>query len=169
MIISIEKLRALVPSAKDIDDDTLQAQLEGLESFIRAYTNNNFQKCNFRTTADIAGGELVFNCPQIKTGDTIQISKSLYNDGIYTYAASGMELFDEENVLITKVVYPPDIVSGVVNLYKWDAEKRDKTGISSETLSRYSVSYRSVEGANSTAGYPSSLMGFLKPYMKAQF
>jgi len=67
------------------------------------------------------------------------------------------------------IEYPADIKMGVVNMLKWDLESRDKTGIASETLSRYSVTYHSQDTANTINGYPAALMGFLKPYMKARF
>lgn len=65
--------------------------------------------------------------------------------------------------------YPMDIKMGVVNLLKWDLENRDKVGIASEAISRHSVTYFNMDGDNSLMGYPRSLMGFLKPYMRARF
>ena len=65
--------------------------------------------------------------------------------------------------------YPMDVKMGVVNLMKWDLEKRDKVGIASESISRHSVTYVDQTGANTLMGYPVSLMGFLKPYRKARF
>lgn len=41
--------------------------------------------------------------------------------------------------------------------------------IQSETISRHSVTYFNMEGDNSSMGFPKSLLGFLKPYMKARF
>ena len=76
---------------------------------------------------------------------------------------------DETGVLVTKVVYPMDVKMGVVNMMKWDIENRDKVGIQSETISRHSVTYFNMDGDNSTMGFPKSLLGFLKPYMKARF
>lgn len=67
------------------------------------------------------------------------------------------------------VVYPADIKMGVVNLLKWELGNRDKVGIASETISRHSVTYVDQTAANTLMGYPASLMGFLKPYMKARF
>ena len=58
---------------------------------------------------------------------------------------------------------------GVVNLIKWDIDKRSKVGVQSETLSRHSVTYFNMDGDNSVMGYPKSLLGFLKPYIKARF
>ena len=66
------------------------------------------------------------------------------------------------------IEYPADIKMGVVNLMKWELGRRDKMGIASESLSRHSVSYSDMT-ANTIAGYPVALMGFLKPYMKARF
>lgn len=63
--------------------------------------------------------------------------------------------------------YPKDIKLGVINLLKWDLEK--KVGIQSETISRHSVTYFNMDGENAVMGYPKSLFGFLKPYMRARF
>lgn len=168
MIISIEKLRELVPSVSNMSDEELRARLEALESLIRAYTNNNFQKRGIRTIGKVENGALVMNYPYIIAGDTIQISKSQYNDGIYTMDNDLQLIGDEDEVLITKVVYPPDVVMGTVNMFKWDIENRDKVGIQSETISRHSVTYFNMDGDNASVGYPKSLTGFLKPYMKAR-
>lgn len=71
--------------------------------------------------------------------------------------------------LTPKGEYPMDVKMGVVNMLNWDLENRDKVGIQSETISRHSVTYFNMDGANSSMGYPKSLLGFLKPYMKARF
>lgn len=67
------------------------------------------------------------------------------------------------------IVYPADIKMGVANLIKWDLDYRNKVGVSSETISRHSVTYIAQDAANTNAGYPAALMGFLKPYHKARF
>lgn len=66
------------------------------------------------------------------------------------------------------IIWPDDIKLGVANLYQWDIDNRDKIGISSESLSRHSVSYSGLSG-ETEGGYPKSLMSFLTPYMKARF
>ena len=112
----------------------------------------------------------------LKVGDTIQISDSLLNNGVYTVKEifdSGIiadsYLIDCQKNLITKVEYPPDVIMGVVNMLKWDLQNRDKVGIQSETISRHSVTYFNMDSENSIMGYPKSLLGFLKPYIKARF
>lgn len=67
------------------------------------------------------------------------------------------------------IEYPADIKLGAINLLKWEMEMRDKTGVASETISRHSVTYQGRDASNMVNGYPAELMGFLKPYMKAQF
>lgn len=67
------------------------------------------------------------------------------------------------------VVYPADVKMGAVNLMKWELNNRDKVGVSSETISRHSVTYFDLTGDNSLMGYPKSLLGFLRPYKKARF
>ena len=76
---------------------------------------------------------------------------------------------DFQRCLTPEGEYPPDVKMGVVYMLKWDLENRDKVGVQSETLSRHSVTYFNMDGDNSTMGYPKSLLGFLKPYMKARF
>ena len=71
--------------------------------------------------------------------------------------------------LVTKVEYPSVIKKGVIDLMKWELNNRDKVGIQQETISRHSVTYFNMDGNNSVMGYPKSLLGFLKPYMKARF
>lgn len=65
--------------------------------------------------------------------------------------------------------YPMDVKMGVVNLLKWELERRDKVGVASESISRHSVTYVDQTGENTVMGFPVALMGFLKPYMKARF
>lgn len=174
MIITVEKLKSYINT--DENDTTLEAKLQAIESLIRSYTHNNFQLKNIRSLSEISG-DIILNPPEhIKVGDTIQISGSLLNNGVYTVVEineKGMvvdgNLIDCKKNLITKIYYPPDVVIGVVNMLKWDMENREKVGIQSETISRHSVTYFNMDGDNSVMGYPKSLLGFLKPYMKARF
>lgn len=74
-----------------------------------------------------------------------------------------------KNRLTGTVEFPPDVKMGAINMLKWDLESRDKIGVASETISRHSVTYVSVDGDNSEGGYPKAVIGFLKPYRKARF
>ncbi|MGD6877838.1 hypothetical protein [Bacillus infantis] len=175
MIISVEKLREYINTDKT--DSVLEDMLQALELLVRKYTNNNFQKRAYRRTADIVGS--LFVCEALvpfKVGDTVQVSESPLNEGLYTIKtvedavfAVNEDVLEESNVLVTKIEYPMDVKMGVVNMIKWDLENREKVGIASETISRHSVTYFNMDGDNSTMGYPKSLLGFLKPYMKARF
>ena len=174
MLMTVEKLKSYINT--DENDTTLEAKLQALESLIRNYTHNNFQLKNIRSTSEVLDG-FILNPPEhISVGDTIQISGSLLNNGVYTVIEitdKGMtvdgELLDCKKNIITKIYYPPDVVTGVINMLKWDIENREKVGIQSETISRHSVTYFNMDGDNSVMGYPRSLLGFLKPYMKARF
>lgn len=174
MIMTIEELKTFVKSNEQ--DAVLEAKLQALEILIRKYTNNNFQKRSIRTSCQVLAEKLYTDYPYFRAGDTIQISNSIFNDGLYVIQSiedSMMELdkalLDESEVLVTKIEYPMDVKMGVVNMLKWDLENREKVGIQSETISRHSVTYFNMDGDNSTIGYPKSLTGFLKPYMKARF
>ena len=174
MIMSVAEYRLLNPHDTDTDE-ALEFKLRGLESGIRAYTNNNFQKRSMRFSCQVVGGKLFFSSYLVKPGDTVEISDSIYNDGVYEVISSDSSIVlnevleDEEWVKVTKIIYPFDVKIGVVNLLKWESENRDKLGISSETISRHSVTYANVDGENTIMGYPKFLFGFLNPYMKARF
>lgn len=175
MILTAEELRRYMDT--DEEDQALEARLSALELLIRAYTHNNFQQRSVRRMADIYGDTIIMASSQpFKVGDTVQITSSDYNDGLFTVTAADDTTItvnglahDEDDVMVTKIAYPMDIKMGVVNLMKWELERRDKVGVSSETISRHSVTYESMTDENSVMGYPKMLMGFLKPYMRARF
>lgn len=174
MIISVENLKKHIETS--LPEEVLEAKLLALELLIRKHTNNNFQNRGFRFQCPTMATKLYLSTPLLKVGDTVQISESIYSDGIYViksvedgFVELDKALIDESGVLVTKVEYPMDVVFGVVNMMKWDLENRDKVGIQSETISRHSVTYFNMDGDNSSMGYPKSLLGFLMPYMKARF
>lgn len=174
MIVSVEKLRTYVTT--NLSDEVLEEKLQALELLVRKYTNNNFQNRNIRFNCNASSKGLELSTPYLKAENTIEISQSQYNDGVYYITSIEDEnitlnkvLCDEEDVLITKVEYPFDIQMGVVEMIRWDLNNRDKVGIQSETISRHSVTYFNMDGDNSLMGYPRSLLGFLQPYMKARF
>lgn len=177
MILSVEELKKYIST--DIQDAVLEAKLQALEILIRKYTNNNFQNRSRRIRCDVSS-EVGLMCASslFKVGDTVQVSESAYNSGLYIIDSIDFDngcmglnesLTAESDVLVTKVEYPMDVQMGVVNMLSWDLSNRDKVGIQSETISRHSVTYFNMDGDNSTIGYPKSLVGFLKPYMKARF
>ena len=175
MIISVEELMNL-PEFQDQDSEVLQSKLDGIEILVRKYTNNNFQNRNIRFLADSEGSILNGVSPFLKVGDTIQITESGVNDGLYVVnsltdesVTVNKELFTVDHNLVTKIEYPPAVKSGVINLMKWEVGNRDKVGIKSETLSRHSVTYFDLDSNNQVMGYPVSLLGFLELYKKARF
>lgn len=176
MIMTVAELRQLVNSEET--DQALEVRLQALELLIRAYTNNNFQVRAFRAVAvAVEGNQLMLNSPHpFRVGDTLHITESDFNAGLVNITAIDggtitvkEELFNESGVLVTKVQYPANLKMGVANMLKWDLENRDKIGVQSETVSRHSITYFNMDGDNSTVGYPKSLLGFLRPYMKARF
>ena len=174
MIISVEQAKKYIKT--DEIDEVLEVKLQALELLIRKYTNNNFQNRNVRFVSPAINGELYLSTNLLKVGDTLEVSQSIYNDGLYVIKAINdnvitldKPLIDENKMLITKVVYPFDVQIGIINMLKWDLDNRNKIGIASESISRHSVTYFNMDGDNSSIGYPKSLVGFLKPYMKARF
>ena len=171
MIITVEELKQ-VSELSSIPDEQLELMSEGIEDFIRQYTNNNFIVKNVTFNTPSLNGKLDTVSPLFKVGDTVLISNSKFNDGVYVIndldGTLDKELFDDEHNKITLVKYPPAVKLGVVKLLQYSVKMDDKVGISSESLSRHSVSY-AQPSSDSIGGYPSHLMSFLKPYMKARF
>ena len=176
MIISVAELKR-ISDFSGISDSILQRKLDGIEELIRAYTNNNFQNRNIRFSAPSINGIAKGHLSYLKVGDTLQITDSI-NSGLVVITAIDRvnrtitfdkELYDTDTNLMTKVEYPASIIDGVINLLQWDIQNRQKVGIQSETLSRHSVTYFSQDEGNQLMGYPSTLLGFLKPYCKARF
>lgn len=177
MIISVEQARELIAFPEDWKETKIRMKLLAVEQTIRAYTNNNFQDRGYRVQACIRGG--VFMSDSLipfSVGDTVQVSESRYNSGLFTVSAEtddttfmvNEETRDEDDVLVTKIAYPADVVACCLNLLEWEVNNRNKVGIQSETLSRHSVTYFNMDGANQVMGYPASLLGCLKAYRKVR-
>lgn len=175
MIISVEKAKELV-DFNGWTDDKIKMKLLAVEQTIRAYTNNNFQNRGRRVRADIATGVFMSEAlTPFSVGDTVQVSESALNAGLYTVHSVGDTTIaveepvkDETGVLVTCVEYPADVVACCVNLLEWEVKNRGKVGIQSETLSRHSVTYFNMDSANTVMGYPASLLGCLRAYRKAR-
>lgn len=174
MIISASELIDL-PGFEGQDQLELQQKLDGVEILVRKYTNNNFQNRNIRFIASSEGSTLSGTSPYLKVGDTVQISESKVNDGLYVVneitdvTTVNKTLFTVDHNLVTKVEYPIDVKMGVINLMKWEIGNRAKVGVKSETISRHSVTYFDLDASNQVMGYPVSLLGFLELYKKARF
>ena len=179
MIISVEELKEHLVT--DISDSVLEAKLQALEMKVRKYTNNRFLQMPVqRVKAHVIGGVIQTNEKvPFKAGDTVQITygERAFDCGLFTVNEVKSDLTFTVNEEITdmafvdvyKVKYGMDVVMGVIEMMKWDLEKRDKVGVKSETISRYSVTYSDTTEFNSALDYPKALCGFLKPYMKPRF
>lgn len=175
MIVAVDEVMKL-PEFVNQTESVIADKLKAVELSIRAYTNNNFQNRYVRFLAESLGNRLMGVSDFLKVGDTVQISQSKVNDGLYTiteisdtFIRVDGNLYRYPDNLVTKVEYPADIKAGVIDLLKWEVKNRQKVGIKSETLSRHSVSYYDQDANNQVMGYPVTLLGFLKPYIKARF
>lgn len=174
MIISVDNAKQIVST--DLTDKQFEQKLETIELLIRKFTNNNFQIREIRSQSEAVNGKLTNLHQFMQVGDTVEISQSKYNNGIYVITAITDEgavvsgrLYDCEENLVTKVFYPADVVYGCLDMLKWQIDNADKTGIQSERLSRYSITYSDRNEDSIMSAYPKALTGFLKPYMKARF
>lgn len=174
MLWSIEKLKTM-DDFKDVPEDTLKIKIKAIETAIRAYTNNNFQERFIRFVASSRQNVLDSCHAFLKVGDTIEITQSLSNNGLYTIenikngaTYLNQNLNCEKFNLVTLIKYPDDILEGALSMLKWNIENADKIGVASETISRHSVTYFGTDKSNTILGYPAAIMGFLNPYVRAK-
>lgn len=174
MIITVKKAKELI-SFPDWTDEKIKMKLLAVEQTIRAYTNNNFQDRDCRVEAFIrAGVFLSDSLIPFDDGDIVQISESRFNKGLFTVDAVTddttfmvkEDVKDEDRVLVTKVVYPADVIDCCVNLLEWEVNNRGKVGIKSETLSRHSVTYE--DSASMFRGYPKGILSTVSHYRKVR-
>lgn len=159
MIVAVDEVMKL-PEFANQTESVIADKLKAVELSIRAYTNNNFQNRYVRFLAESLGNRLMGVSDFLKVGDTVQISQSKVNDGLYTiteisdtFIRVDGNLYRYPDNLVTKVEYPADIKTGVIDLLKWEVKNRQKVGIKSETLSRHSVSYYDQDANNQVMGY----------------
>ena len=174
MIISVDTLKNVYGIYKDENADLVQAKLDGLESLIRLYTNNNFQNRNVRITCPSVDNYLIGASPYFRVGDTVQISNSKTNDGLYVITEISdntikldKEIYDCDYNMVTKIEYPEAVISTLVNILSWDERNGSKMGIQSESIGRHSVSYFAQNDQNSLGGDRIHLFNPLKQFMMA--
>lgn len=173
MIISVEDAKKLIQFG-EWNDEKIARKLLAIEQTIRTYTNNNFQNRNIRGEFVTDGVRLSGGVIGFRVGDTVQISDSLFNDGLYVIdavydaeIALDKDLTEETGkMLVTKVQYPEDVVECCLSLLEWSIKHSSKVGIKSETLSRHSVTYE--DSATLFNGYPVGILNGLKLHKKVR-
>lgn len=173
MIISVEQAKKLI-DLKNWSDERIKMKLDAIEQVIRSYTHNNFQNRGIRADCSVIAQQVFGNVPGLNVGNTIQITESRFNSGLYVVEAIeddiitvDKDLLDESHVLVTKVEYPADVIDCVVSLMEWTVNYSGKVGVKSETLSRHSVTYE--DSATLFMGFPVGILNGLKLHMKARF
>ena len=176
----------------------LEARLRGLEIAVRHMTNNKFHWPEFQTEGQMSfdrDTRKITGAPFQEAGFTVGDSVDLFQDGpvmttriihrdniqhelgVYTITEVGEDyiIVDEPirtmsvYAVATLVDYPDDIKDGVANILRYERKMGLKTGIKSETISRYSVTYYDVNGGDTIEGYPASLFGFLDKYKRLRW
>lgn len=172
MIITVADLKNRI-NCGTATDDVIKARLEAIESVIRAYTNNNFQNRGVRFTGR-SEDTYVYGVPQFfAVGDTIQISGSVANDGLYIVEdvqtdciQLNKNLVTAEYNLVTKIQYPADVIQCAVDMFQWKQSMGGKIGVKSETISRHSVTYE--DSGSLFMGYPVGILNGLTLHKKAR-
>ena len=169
--------------ARAIDDSITQEDLDAFEVAFRSLTNNNFQNKHIRfKDIEFVGENLIAvkdPIVGIKTGDTIEVNYSHYNDGLYVVEeltgkqikVQGTPFFvaNTSGSMLTLVQYPADVVRGIKKLIEYDKKMASKIGIKSESISRMSITYYDVNASENIDGYPASLLSFLTKYEKMRW
>lgn len=178
MLISINDLKTIYCDYdfSKYSDERLKRKLEAIEKSIVEYTGNLFYNRNVKTKCVLVDGELQGDFRAFKEGDTVELYESSINNGVYTISTKqsdyivildGLNDYKEPMKMI-KIEYPTDVIEGCIELLNYDLNVKNvnKIGVSSESISRHSVSYVQRNDSNMAMGYPSELLNFLKPYME---
>lgn len=172
MIISVADLKKQIDCG-NATDGQITAKLEAIEAVIRSYTNNNFQLRGIRFAGRSEGMNMYGHPQGFSVGDTVQISSSDVNDGLYQvvvvqddFIQLDKDLITTDYNLVTKIKYPADVIQCAVDMYRWKQNMGDKVGIKSETISRHSVTYE--DSATLFMGYPAGILNGLNLYKKAR-
>ena len=169
--------------ARAIDDSITQEDLDAFEVAFRSLTNNNFQNKHIRfKDIEFVGENLIAvkdPIVGIKTGDTIEVNYSHYNDGLYVVEeltvkqikVQGKPFFvaNTSGSMITLVQYPADVKAGLKKILSYNLKMADKIGIKSESISRMSTTYYDVNASETVDGYPAAIVSFLKKYEKMRW
>ena len=172
MIISVNDAKVQI-EFNGWSDEKIERKLAAVEKTIRKYTNNNFQNRFCRAECTANGQQIYGTVPGLKVGDTIQITQSMFNDGLYVVEAIAddnftidRELTEEPIFLVTKIEYPEDVIDCCLDLMEWSVKYGAKVGVKSETLSRHSVTYE--DSGTLFNGFPVGILNGLKLYKKAR-
>lgn len=172
MIISVENLKKHVDCGSTTDE-LISDRLEAIEAVIRAYTNNNFQQRAIRFVGLSEKYNLYGDPVHFAVDDTVQITGSDINDGLYTVTSVYGDHIEVDNELlpceyniVTKVKYPADVIQCAIDLYQWKQTMGAKVGIKSETISRHSVTYE--DSTTLYMGYPVGILNGLRLHKKAR-
>ena len=169
--------------ARAIDDSITQEDLDAFEVAFRSLTNNNFQNKHIRfKDIEFVGENLIAvkdPIVGIKTGDTIEVNYSHYNDGLYVVEeltgkqikVQGTPFFvaNTGGSMLTLVQYPADVKAGLKKILSYNLKMADKIGIKSESISRMSTTYYDVNASETVDGYPAAIVSFLKKYEKMRW
>lgn len=169
--------------ARAIDDSITQEDLDAFEVAFRSLTNNSFQNKHIRfKDIEFVGENLIAvkdPIAGIKTGDTIEVNYSHYNDGLYVVEeltgkqikVQGKPFFvaNTSGSMLTLVQYPADVKAGLKKILSYNLKMADKIGIKSESISRMSTTYYDVNASETVDGYPAALVSFLQKYEKMRW
>ena len=169
--------------ARAIDDSITQEDLDAFEVAFRSLTNNNFQNKHIRfKDIEFVGENLIAvkdPIVGIKTGDTIEVNYSHYNDGLFVIEeiagkqikVQGTPFFvaNTGGQMVTLVQYPADVKAGLKKILSYNLKMASKIGIKSETISRMSTTYYDVNASETVDGYPAAMVSFLKKYEKMRW
>lgn len=102
MIISVKEVKQFIQTTEP--DKVLRAKLKALELLIRKHTNNNFQNRGIRFTCPVMAEKLLLTTDMLKVGDTLQLSESIYSNGVYGIRDKFTSIFDSAKEIVSNAI-----------------------------------------------------------------
>lgn len=184
MIATLTEIKTLLGISDTTYDAILQVYMPIVQAKIITLTNNAFLSnkahssdtisFDTHTATDSEGGFV--DDSYLSAAVNIRVDGSKYNDGYYTVSsvADGAivvsETFTtetaENTVTINQVNFPEGLKIVFAQMCWYSANSAKDTGVISEALGGYSVTYDKTAGMG---GYPKSISDGLKPYTIARY
>ena len=196
MIATLAEIKQILNIGNTDQDDRINFFSPIVEEEIHEICRNYFirqldldnQKYNINTTISFENSSYKISDSEngmdaFISGNSIKVIGSLENDGIYevdTVAGDGsyltidssQSLTDEaagESIKIYKLWYPKSLklpFAYMINYKLSEDVKAKNTGVKSEKIDDYSITYNGDSGFNNNYGYPNDIMKMLSKYAK---
>ena len=160
----------ILEKSTGLDRNTIINLLPFILIEIRNYTNQYFLTLNHNKVTKIENKKIYFEGnSSVSVGDTIELLNSLNNSLIYQIKNVGDEYveveqedyiadeIDNEHITMIKLAFNGVNPKTIGGMLEYDKKFGELSGIKSQTLGGYNVTYETAEGGNTA--YPIELYG----------